>query len=81
MDLEKYAKQVRQGEKGGQLDQLARSTDGEKLLSGLDKQALEKAAREGDMRSLSRLLQGVLSTPEGKRFAQQVQKAVQDGGR
>ncbi len=81
MDLEKYAQQIRQGEKGGQLDALARSTDGERLLAGLDKRRLEQAAKAGDMKALGQMLQGVLATPEGKRFAAQVQKAVQDGGR
>ena len=39
------------------------------------------ANKAGDMQALGRMLQGVLATPEGKRFAAEVQKAVRDGGR
>lgn len=81
MDLEQYAKKVRQGEKGSALDALARSADGEKLLAGLDKKRLEQAAKAGDMQALGQLLQGVLASPEGRRFAAQVQKAVGQDGR
>ena len=81
VDLEKYAKQVRQGETGGALDALAHDPAGEKLLAGLDRAAMEKAAKAGDMQVLGKLLQGVLATPEGRRFAEKVQKAVRDGGR
>lgn len=81
MDLDRYARQVRQGDAGAALDALARSKDGEKLLAGLDTGRLEQAARAGDMKALGQLLQGVLSTPEGRRFAGQVQKAVEKGGR
>ena len=81
MDLEKYAGQVRGSGKGAALDALARSTDAERLLAGVDKRKLEQAAKAGDMRELGRLLQGVLATPEGKSFARQVQKAVENGGR
>lgn len=81
MDLEEYAKKVRQGGKGAALDALARSADAGQVLAGLDREKMEKAAKAGDMKALGQLLQGVLATPEGKRFAADVQKAVQNGGR
>lgn len=81
MDLEEYARQVRRSSSGAALDSLARSGAGEKLAAGLDKAALEKAARAGDMQTLGRLLQGVLASPEGRQFAQQVRKAVEKDGR
>ena len=81
MDLEKYAGQVRRGESGAALDALARSKDGEKLLAGLDTRKLEQAAKAGDMQALGQMLQGILATPEGRRFAGQVQKAVEKHGR
>ena len=81
MDLEQYAKKVRAGDKGAALDALARSEDAGRVLAGLDKREMEKAAKAGDMKALGQLLQGVLATPEGKRFAAEVQKAVRDGGR
>ena len=81
MELEKYAGQVRRGESGAALDALARSQDGAKLLAGVDTRKLEQAAKAGDMQALGRILQDVLATPEGRRFAGQVQKAVQEHGR
>lgn len=80
MDLEKYARQVRDSRQGGALDDLARSEDGARLAARLDGAKLEQAARAGDMKALGQMLQGILSTPEGKRFAAQVQKAVQKDG-
>ena len=81
MDLEQYAKKVRAGDKGAALDALARSEDAGQVLAGLDRAKLEKAAKAGDMQALGQLLQGVLATPEGRRFAAQVQKAVGQNGR
>lgn len=81
MDLEKYKRQVQQSDKGGALDQLARSEAGAKLAARLDGEKLEKAAKAGDMKALSDMLKGILSTPEGKNFAAQVQKAVKKDGR
>lgn len=81
MDLEQYAKTVRSGDKGAALDALARSKDADRILAGLDKEKMARAAKDGDMQALGQLLQGVLATPEGRRLAAQVQKAVQDSGR
>ena len=66
MDLQEFARQVRQGEK------VLRHVDGEKLAA---------AAKVGDMQTLGRMLQNVLATPEGRELAQKVQKAVQSDGR
>lgn len=81
MDLEGYAKKVRQGDSGAVLDALARSGEAEKVLAGLDKRKLEQAAKAGDMKALSQLLRDVLATPEGRRLASQVKKAVNGDGR
>lgn len=81
MDLEQYAKKVRQGQTGGALDALARSRDAGQVLAGVDRDKLAEAAKAGDMQALGQILQGVLATPEGRRFAAQVQKAVRDSGR
>ncbi len=81
MDLEGYAKMVRQGDSGAVLDALARSGEAEKVLAGLDKRKLEQAAKAGDMKALSQLLRDVLATPEGRRLASQVKRAVNSDGR
>lgn len=81
MELEKYAKQWLQGENGDALKKLAESEAGAKLAARLDGGQIENAARTGDTKALADILKGVLSTPEGKSFAQQVQKAVKRDGR
>ena len=81
MYLEEYAKQVKQSQQGAALEKLTQSEAGAKLAAKIDGAKLEKAAQAGDMKALSQMLQSILSTPEGKNFAQQVQKAVKDGGR
>ena len=81
MDLEKFARQVRDGEKAAALDDLARSRAGAQLAARVDGEKLTQAAKAGDMQTLGRMLQELLSTPEGKSFAQQVQKAVKPDGR
>lgn len=81
MDMEKYAKQLMDGKDGGALRELTRSELGSRLASRIDGAAIEKAARDGDQAALARILQNVLSTPEGRDFAAQVQKAVGQNGR
>ncbi len=81
MDLDEYARRVRQSGKGKDLDALARSPEGARLAASVDREKLEKAAKAGDMRQLGELLQGILATPEGRSFAAKVRKAVEDGGR
>ena len=81
MDLEEYARQLRQGKQGAALDGLARSEAGARLAARLDGKELERAAKSGDMQELGRMLQSILATPEGKTFADQVRKAVKRDGR
>lgn len=81
MDLEKYAKEWMQGETGDALKKLANSEAGARLAAHLNGAQIENAARTGDTKALTDILRGVLSTPEGKEFAQQVQKAVKRDGR
>ena len=81
MDLEEYARQVRKGGQGQALEKLASSAQGERLLEKVDREALEKAARAGDMKALGGLMRDILATPEGRAFAAQVEKAVKRDGR
>lgn len=81
MDLEKYARQVREGDKGAELDGLARSQAGAKLAAKLDGEKLAQAAKAGDMKALGQMLQGILATPEGRDFAEKVRRAVKNDGR
>lgn len=53
------------------------SESGKKLMQSVDAAAVERAAKSGDAAALQRLLTQVLSTPEGRSLAQQVQKAME----
>lgn len=81
MDMEKYAKQLMEGKNGDALKKAVQSDAGARLAARFDGAAVEKAARDGDSEALSGLLKNILSTPEGRDFAAQVQKAVRDNGR
>ncbi len=81
MDLEKYAREVKQSGSGPALDALAKSPAGERLAAKLDGAKLEQAAKAGDMKALSRMLGDILATPEGKDFARQVERTVKRDGR
>lgn len=81
MDLEKYAREVKQSGSGAALDKLAQSPAGERLAAKLDGKKLEQAAKTGDMQALSRMLGDILATPEGRDFARQVERTVKRDGR
>jgi len=81
MDMEQYARELMNGSSGRALKALTESGDGAALSKRFDGAAVENAAKSGDTAALAALLKGVLSTPEGARFAAQVKKAVDGGGR
>jgi len=55
----------------------AQSDAGQKLVAHMDTAAVEQAAKNGDAAALKGILRQVLSTPEGRTLAEQVQKAMQ----
>lgn len=81
MDMQEYARRVMQGKDGAALDALTQSETGARLAAKFDGAALEAAARSGDMQTLSKLMKQILDTPEGRRFAAEVQKTVGRDGR
>lgn len=81
MDMEQYARELMQGKNAGALQRLTQSENGAKLAERFDGRKIEQAAKNGDMQALSQLLKNVLSTPEGRSFAAEVQKAVNGDGR
>ena len=81
MDLEQAARQLMAGKNGAALQQITQSQEGARLAARFDGAKLERAAQAGDTQALAALLKDVLSTPEGRSFAAQVQKAVDGHGR
>ena len=75
-DFEKLAKELSGGEKGAALRALGSSADARAVENALDGAALEKALRSGDAASLRKMLGTLLSTPEGRRLAEDVGKIV-----
>ena len=77
-DLERLVKELGRGEKGEALRRLGSSADGRALGGAVDGAALEKAFADGDAAALRRMLGALLSTPEGKRLAEDVGKIMNE---
>lgn len=58
------------------IKKLAESEMGRRIGGMVDAKAVEAAARSGDSQSLQRMLSQVLSTEEGRRLAESVQKLM-----
>ena len=80
MDMEKMAKKIMEGSSGDALKKLTESKDGARLAARFSGSAVEEAARRGDTAELTRLLGTILSTDEGRQFAEQVRKAMDGHG-
>lgn len=81
MDLDQAAKKVLAGKDTAALQKLTDSDAAARLAARFDGAAVERAAREGDGHALGELMRTILATPEGRRFAAEVQKAVGENGR
>ena len=78
-DLDALKKQLARDGRLQRLQEIADSTDGQKLAGALDAQKIAQAAREGDTEPLRQSLTQVLSTDTGQRLAGKVKDAMQDG--
>ncbi len=75
-DLERIAKELEGGEKGAALRRLGSSPEGKTLEGMIDGAELEKAFQRGDAAALQKMLGTLLSTPEGRRLADDVGKIM-----
>jgi len=78
-DLDALKNQLARDGRLQRLQEIADSTDGQKLADALDAQMIEQAARAGDTETLRQILTQVLSTDTGQRLAGKVKDAMQDG--
>lgn len=78
-DLDALKEQLARDGRLQRLQEIADSTDGQKLAGALDAQKIEQAARAGDTETLRQILTQVLSTDTGQRLAGKVKDAMQDG--
>lgn len=76
-DLERLGEQLSKSGKSDKLKTLADSADGKAVSRMVDPDAVQKAAKSGDMAALQNILRGVLSTDEGKRLAESLKKAME----
>ena len=81
MDLDQAAKKLLAGKDTAALGRLTESDAAARLAEQIDGAAVERAAREGDGSVLAELMRSILATPEGRRFAGEVRKAVDGHGR
>ena len=77
-NLESIGRELERRGKTEDLKKLAESADGQKLSRMLDGDAVEQAAKNGDSDALRSILSNVLSTQEGKRLAESIQKLMQN---
>ena len=78
-DLDALKNQLARDGRLQRLQEIAASTDGQKLAGALDAQKSELAARAGDTETLRQILTQVLCTDTGQRLAGKVKDAMQDG--
>lgn len=76
-ELEKLGRELEKSGKRDELKRLADSDDGRAVSRLVDADKVGKAAKSGDMAALQDILRGVLSTDEGRRLAESLQKAMQ----
>lgn len=76
-ELERLGRELEKSGRRAELMKLAESADGKAVSRLVDAEAVGKAAKSGDMAALGDILRGVLSTDEGKRLAESLQKAMQ----
>ena len=76
-NFEKLGQELDRMGKTEGIKRLAESDIGQRISRMVDAQAVEAAARSGDSQSLQQMLSQVLSTDEGKKLAESVQKLMQ----
>lgn len=77
-DLEKAKKELMKSGKGNQIEKLSKSSEAARLGKMIDKDALKRAAVQGDQNALSGMLQQVLSTNEGKSLLKKISENFGD---
>ncbi|MCI6646574.1 MAG: DUF935 domain-containing protein [Oscillospiraceae bacterium] len=77
-NFESVERKLVESGKADAIRQIADSADGQRLAEKLDAKKVEQAAKSGDAEALRGILLEVLSTGEGKRLAEQLQKAMKE---
>ena len=81
MDFASMAEKLMEEAPHDTLKRLTQSDTGARLAARFDGAAVEAAAKRGDTAELTRLLGTILSTTEGRQFAEQVRRTMDGHGR
>ncbi|MEA4896334.1 MAG: hypothetical protein VB064_13900 [Oscillospiraceae bacterium] len=71
-NFEKMSKELLKGGKAGEISKVVNSSEGKKIGSMVDGNALKKAVAEGDNETVNRIMGQFLSTDEGKSLAKKI---------
>lgn len=71
-DAEKLGKELFSGDKAGKAKEVINSEAGKRVGKMVDGKALKKALAEGDKDTMSRILNQVMSTDDGKALVKQI---------
>lgn len=74
-DFEKMSKDLLKGGRQEGLNSVVNSSEGKKIGSMVDGNALKKAFAEGDKDTLNRIMNQVLSTEEGRTLAKKISES------
>lgn len=75
-NFEKMGEELLKSGKAEQIKALAQTEGGQRLTAMVDSQALERAARDGDARSLEKILGQILATPEGRELKRSIDQIM-----
>lgn len=76
-DLSALGRKLESGPMADKLRQAASSPEGQRIMQNLDAEAVEKAAKQGDMQALKNILSSVLATSEGQALAKKIKQSME----
>ena len=81
MDFAEMAEKLMAEDRSDSMKRLTETEAGARLAARFSGAEVEAAAKRGDTAELTRLLGTILSTDEGRQFAEQVRKTMNGHGR
>lgn len=76
-DFERIGRELERQGKAEKLKNIADSEEGKAISRMIDAEAVQKAAKSGDVAALKTILSQVLATGEGQRLAENLKKAME----
>lgn len=75
-NFDSLGKELMNGKNAEKIKELANSVEGQKIGGMIDTKAAERAIKSGDASAIQKILAQVLSTDEGKRFADEISRTI-----